>query len=154
MSAGLEFHWPGTAQTASFDAPPARSTAAPNPPPSANVVEAVLSRLLEAGPAQLVALADKADCERRLHATSARVDELERTVRALRAELAEANSALMAQRLHIDALNTELKRRQRPVADDALSLKARLLPSAHPAGAAQTDGPHRTARLIPLPAAR
>lgn len=135
MSAGLEFNWPGTAQTAPSVAPVARPLTTRHGPPPAPAVDTVLARLLEATPAQLVALADKAECERRLHQALDRIAGLERMLNATRSELADARSAVQAQRIHIDALTTHLRRTHvEPEALAAPSLRTRLLPSAIAAG--------------------
>jgi hypothetical protein len=97
-------------------------------------VDAVLSRLLEAGPAQLVALADKAECQRRLHEALCRVSRLEHALHATRADLADARSAVQAQRLHIDALTTALHASTQRGAPAAPSPRVRLLPSAEGMG--------------------
>ena len=112
MSAPLEFHWPGTTQTALPATPPAELAVVSHAPPLRPDVDAVLTRLLEAGPAQLVALANKAECERRLHAALERVRTLETRLSAARSELDDAKGLVQAQQLHIDALSAELRRGQ------------------------------------------
>lgn len=128
MSAALEFHWPGTTRTTPSAALPAAGPAPPHPPPrTSSAVDAVLSKLLEARPAQLVALADKAECELRLRGALARVGELERALAMARAELDDTRSIVEAQRLHIAALDTQL----RSVRESAAvpGLRGRLLPA-------------------------
>ena len=112
MSAPLEFHWPGTAQATLPATPPADPAAVSHAPPPRPDVDAVLTRLLEARPAALVALANKAECERRLHAALDRVRTVEAGLSATRAKLDDARSLVQTQQLHIDALSAELRRSQ------------------------------------------
>jgi hypothetical protein len=71
-------------------------------------VDASLARLLETAPGVLVALADTAECQQQLVAAQERGRRLGRLLRHARAQLAEANGLLDAQRLQIEALKTEV----------------------------------------------
>jgi Ser/Thr protein kinase RdoA (MazF antagonist) len=108
----LEFHWPGSTHVPP-DARPSPDATVAAATRSAAALDEALARFLDSPAARTADPEARAEYERPLRAAIERIIQLEDALHATRAELADATSALETQRVHIDALNTQLARPRR-----------------------------------------